>query len=103
VEERLSEDRETERQRELSDAAASCENLVWVFLSIWWFSFSRFLFHPFSLLTIKFANVVRCKQKFCSFWSEEIDEGGKKNIKRFGNDLDKAATTTTTTEALIYL
>jgi hypothetical protein len=88
------------------DAAPSCENLVWVLQSIWWFSFSRFLFHPFLLLTVKFANVVRCKQKFCSFWSEEIDEGGKKkqNIKGFGNALDKAETTTTTTaEALIYL
>jgi len=62
------------------------------------------LFHPFSLLPITFANVVRWKQKFCSFWSEEIDEGRKKqNIKRFGNALDKASTTTTTTEALIYL
>jgi hypothetical protein len=61
------------------------------------------LFQPFSLLSIKFANVVRCKQKFCSFWSEEIDEGGEKkqNIKGFGNALDKAATTRT--EALIYL
>jgi hypothetical protein len=69
-----------------------------------WFSFSRFLFHRFSLLPIKSANVVCCKQKFCSFWSEEIDEGGKKKKKhkRFGNALDKAATTTTT-EALIYL
>lgn len=101
MEERLLEGRE--RERELLDAAPSCENLVWVLQSIWWFSFSRFLFHPFSLLPIKFAKVVRCKQKFCSFWSEEIDEGEKKtNIERFGNALDKAATTTTT-EALIYL
>jgi hypothetical protein len=63
------------------DAAPSCENLVWVFLSFWWFSFSRFLCYPFSLLTIKFANVVRCKQKFCSFCSEEIDEGEQKTKK----------------------